>query len=302
LNFPPTLKRVVDLCSIKHSRLFGAHDIYTDNFNMYEQYTEQDTRKNLGYEVDFKTYMITPGETLVAYEKFSKIYTPIKTQFPLSGAIDNDNNVVDTGMDTALVSNETQQYPLSSYTPFWRWGLIAPNTITGEKILNYYSFWTYNQSTSANQVEGVINWNSPDTLLTPEISSYNEWEQDTGIVDNIIEHQIRQGISNFSLKSDQTYETILLFEVIGLDTHYFDWTGPCIEFTDGENAIVRFVDQNQDEISVINEDGYLVWDPDGPTRHKFTHEGDSITLWYSQTAYTVTFTGFGLIINDKATN
>ena len=301
LNYPPTLKRLVDLCSIKHSRLFGAYDSTTDDFDMFTGYTDQENRKNLGYEVDFSTYMITPGETLVAYEKFSKIFTPIKTSYPLTGDVDDDGNVISTQMDESLVSSETQQYPLSSYTPLWRWGLIAPLTVTGDKILNYYSFWTYNESVTSSQVEGVINWDSPQTLLTPELSSYDDWKKDTGILDNMIEHQLRQGLSNFKLKSEQSYETTLLFEVIGLDTHYFDWTGPCIEFVPGENAIVRFVDHDNDEVQVINEDGFLVWDPNGPGRHKFTANGETITLYYSQTAYTVTFTGFGLIVNEKAT-
>ena len=117
----------------------------------------------------------------------------------------------------------------------------------------------------------------------------------------MIEHQLRQGLNIFKLKAETSYQTTLLFEVIGLDTHYFDWTGPCIEFVPGEDAIVRFVDQGNDEVQVTNEDGYLVWDPNGSGRHKFTQEGESITLYYSQTAYTVTFTGFGLIINEKAT-
>lgn len=301
LNYPPTLKRLVDLCSIKHSRLFGAYDSTTDEFDMFSGYTDPENRKNLGYEVDFSTYMITPGETLVAYEKFSKIFTPIKTTYPLSGTIDADNNVINTGMDSNIVSSETEQYPLSSYTPHWRWGLIAPNTVTGEKILNYYSFWTYNESVTSTQVEGVINWDSPQTLLTPELSSYDDWKKDTGVLDNMIEHQLRQGLNIFKLKAETSYQTTLLFEVIGLDTHYFDWTGPCIEFVPGEDAIVRFVDQGNDEVQVTNEDGYLVWDPNGSGRHKFTQEGESITLYYSQTAYTVTFTGFGLIINEKAT-
>lgn len=133
------------------------------------------------------------------------------------------------------------------------------------------------------------------------MSSYDEWKKDTGYVDNMIEHQLRQGLSNFTIKPEQSHTTTLLFEVIGLDTHFFDWTGPCIEFVPGENAIVRFVDQGNDEIQVTNEDGRLVWDPNGTGRHVFTQEGESITLYYSQTAYTVTFTGFGLIVNDKAT-
>ena len=198
LNYPPTLKRVMDICSIKQSKLYGTFDYITNTFDMYTNYTNKDTRKNLGSEVDFKSYMISPGQTLVAYEKFSKKYTPITTSFPLSGQIDESDNIIDTGMDHSLVQNETEQYPLSAYSPTWGWRLVAPLTTTGIDILNYYSFYTYNETVTADQIEGVINWTDPHTTLTSETTSYDDWAKDTGILDNIMEHQLRVGLNLFN--------------------------------------------------------------------------------------------------------
>lgn len=198
LQYPPTFKRLMDMCSIKQTKLYGTFDYTTETFDMYTNYTNKDTRENLGEVLNFSDHMLTPGETIVAYEKFSKIYTPITITPPMSGVIDNNDNIVETGLDTNLVSSDTQQYPLSSYTSTWGWRLVAPLTISGKEILNYYRFYTYNSSTTANQVEGVIHWNNPDTTLTPETSTYESWSEDTGVLDNILEHQLRTGLGLFA--------------------------------------------------------------------------------------------------------
>lgn len=197
LNYPPTLKRLMDMCSIKQSKLYGTFDYITETFDMYTDYTNKDTRENLGTVVDFSTYMITPGETIVAYEKFSKKFTPITTSYPLSGEIDENDNIINTGIDSSLVDSVTSEYPLSAFNPTWGWRLIAPLTTTGSKILNYYNFHTYNTTTTGEQIEGTINWQDSQTQLTPELSAYSSWVEDTGILDNMIEHQLRHGLSMF---------------------------------------------------------------------------------------------------------
>jgi len=47
-------------------------------------------------------------------------------------------------------------------------------------------------------VQGVIDWNNNQTFLTPNLSSYQDWIADEGIVDNIFEHQLRTGLNLFS--------------------------------------------------------------------------------------------------------
>ena len=197
-NYPPSIKRLVDILSIKHKRLFGEFDGLTNTFDMYTDYTEQDIRENLGPRVDFDTHILTPGEVLVAYEKFSKIFTPISITYPTSGTIDQHDNIINVGMDRDLVSSETQSYPLSSYSPFWNWNLVAPNTVFGKTIVNYYDFYKYNDSSTIPQVEGVIKWSDSQTTLSPTLSTYDEWSKDTGLVDNILEHQLRTGLSMFN--------------------------------------------------------------------------------------------------------
>lgn len=197
LNYPPSIKRLVDICSVKHSKIYGTLDMTTNIFDMYTDYTNKDTRENLGYVLDFTNYMVTPGETIVAYEKFSKKFTPILTTFPISGNIDDNDNIINTGMDTTLVDSTTEQYPLSAYSPTWGWRLVAPMNASGQEILNYYSFYSYNNTINNKQVEGVIDWSSDQTTLTQSQSGYEDWSKDTGILDNIFEHQLRTGLSLF---------------------------------------------------------------------------------------------------------
>ena len=199
LNYPPTLKRVMDLCSIKHSRLFGAFDYSTNNFDMYTDYTMQDTRENLGRELDINSTVLLPGEKIVAYERFSKIYTPITITTPTSGSLDEYNNIVNIGEDTTLVSEENRGWPLSAYSVYWQWNLVAPPSVSGVDITDYYAFYSYNKTTTAAQVEGVIDWENPQTTLLPSMSSYNNWSKDFGILDNVIEHQLRVGLDLFGV-------------------------------------------------------------------------------------------------------
>ena len=197
-NYPPSFKRLIDILSIKHKRLYGEFDQQTDNFDRYIEYTTQDIRENLGPVLDFKTHILTPGEKIVAFEKFSKIFSPLDVTYPLSGEVDNHGNIINSGIDLSLVGSETDTYPLSAYSTYWKWNLITPVTIAGEDILNYYEFYSYNETKAPPQVEGVIKWDDPQTTLSPTASSYNTWADDTGIVDNIIEHQLRTGLNLFT--------------------------------------------------------------------------------------------------------
>lgn len=198
LNYPPTLKRILDLCSIKHCRLFGTFDYATEHYDMYTGYTDPDNRENLGRELDIHTAILLPGEKIVAYERFSKNYTTITVTTPTTGNFDEYGNMVNVGEDTTLVNESNKGYPLSAYNVFWQWELIAPTTVKGIDIIDYYAFYSRNETTNAKQVEGVIDWENDQTLLSPELSAYNAWEQTYGILDNLIEHQLRTGLNLFT--------------------------------------------------------------------------------------------------------
>lgn len=210
LSYPPSFLRLMDLCSVKHKRLYGEFDKLTETFDMYTNYTRPLTRENLGYQLDFYEHLITPGEDIVAYEKFSKTFKRITTSTATSGTFDENGNKIGISIDTDLSPTSVTQYPLSSYSPFWGWGLVAPDTVTGVDITNYYDFWTYNPKYTEPQQEGVINWSDDSTTLSQTQTSYIEWSRDMGVMDNILEHQLRTGLGLFQSEANVESSTNIL--------------------------------------------------------------------------------------------
>lgn len=195
IDAPPSLQRLIDMLSIPHKKLYGRFDTLTDQFDQYEDYTNPD-RENLGDVINFDDYTLTIGEYIVAFELFSKQYTKIEVKYPTTGTVDSHGNIVNVTPDSTIVSSNT--YPISAYTPYWQWDLVAPLTVTGTEIKNYYRFYKYNPTTTPQQVEGIINWSDKQTLLTPDDETYDTWSKDNGIVHNIIEHQLRSGLNMFN--------------------------------------------------------------------------------------------------------
>lgn len=191
INFPPSLKRLIDLLSIKHKRLYGELDNQTDNFDQFTDYTNT-LRENLGDEIDINTHVLTVGDTIVAYEKFSKVYSKISVSEPLSGNIDTYGNIVDAGTDTNALTGA--KFNFKNYNYFWNWGLTAPSTVTGGEIVNYYNFYMYNPTVTPPQVEGVVNFNDPQNNIDQTDTAYSSWVDGNQIADNIIEHQLRVGL------------------------------------------------------------------------------------------------------------
>ena len=288
LNYPPTMKRMMDICSIKHKRLYGEFDYTTETFDMYTDYTNKDTRENLGREIEFDTHILTPGDKIVAFEKFSKIYTPITLSYPTSGTLDYHGNRVNIGLDLSLVLNETETYPISSYSPFWEWGLIAPDTATNSDIQNYYSFFTFNNSVTNNQVEGVINWEDEQTTLIPTLSTYNEWSAEDNQLDNMLEHQLRVGLNMFLQPTLQDDENTLYYAE-PTRTKIVTWNS-----TIGSTALVT-LEGAPDAFIVYNDSGRLVWDYQGPTKHIFTYASETILRVIGEYIYAITFDGYSSI-------
>ena len=199
LAYPPSLKRLLDLMSIKHKRLIGETVPVDDVFDMYDDITNANTRVNLGEEIDAVSYMLTPGTPIIAYESFSRNFSKIAVGPALIGEFNTAGHIINTKEDPAY--SPSLQYPLSEYSQFWRWPLVVPkgqdNAITGIDVLKYYRFFTYNASTSANTVENIINWDDDQTTLTNTLSTMSEWTDDNGIADNILEHQLRVGLDLF---------------------------------------------------------------------------------------------------------
>ena len=137
LKYPETIKRMINLLSIKNSKLFGSENKFSENFNPRGRSSKDEFGKNLGDQIDTKTYTLTAGIPVVFYEKFSKEYSILNTYQPLSAV-------------------GSEFYQLSGYSDEWGWGLVLPTTFTIDDIEKFYEFYEYVPGFSGEIVGNTI--------------------------------------------------------------------------------------------------------------------------------------------------
>ena len=92
--------------------------------------------------------------------------------------------------------NTLSSYPLSGYTPYWGWGLTTG--VSGTDIEKTVKFYEYKEGFTNIQVEGTIDWNNPHTTLNESLSDINSWTEDNGIVEQLIDIELRKGLQLFT--------------------------------------------------------------------------------------------------------
>lgn len=184
-NFPSRLKRLIDLLSIKHSKLFGgANNFELDFYNYGNSSINQG--KNLGNKIDTLNYTISAGTSIVALEKFSNTFRLLDTYQPLSAI---------TVQQTLSAHPSMLTYPLSTYSADWRWYLVLNDSFTPADINKYYSFFEYVPTASPTIHDSVINFTDVNNTIPPTLSSYAAWTEDNGIIDTIISNQLYSGLA-----------------------------------------------------------------------------------------------------------
>jgi hypothetical protein len=184
-NYPAKLKRYVDIFSINHSRLWGAKNQWNLNFD--NKFGADSTKYgiNFGEKLDFYTTVLTAADGyIIAYEKFSSTFKLCNTYI--------------TTISTTLLNPSLSTYSLSSYNDTWGWNLVLGNTISGGEILKYYDFYRYNNIIDGTVLDNVINFNDTLNTLNYTNSSYNEWVNDSGIIDNILSNILYTSINLLS--------------------------------------------------------------------------------------------------------
>ena len=178
VSYPPQLRRIVDLLSIKRSKLMGTQSKYNKNLNLNIRFSQLDTT-NIGAVIDINTGTFSLSEQIIAFEQFSQTYKIVKLP-ALSGY------------------TLSSTFYLSAYSPFWNLGLVLQDSVTGADIGNYYKFYRYQDSSSPPFVNSVINWKDPLTTLSPYSSSYADWVSNDGIMDTILNYEITKGLRLFT--------------------------------------------------------------------------------------------------------
>jgi len=176
INYPSKLSRVMNLLSIKHSKLFGSPNLFNRNFSRY------DIEKNLGPEIDVLKGTFIPGEPIIAFEKFSEKYKLIYT------------TLVPTTDSITCV--EGVPYPLSGVNYKWGWGLITQNNSdVGVAIGQFYKFYKYLPYMPQTSTGSIIDFNNELTTLTNTQSSYNTWTAYGGSMDVILSRALHEGLN-----------------------------------------------------------------------------------------------------------
>jgi len=185
--YPPQLRRIIDMLSIKHKHLYGDLNTYNRNFDY--KFTLPASAKfgvNLGAEILPLTGNITSGKPIVAYEKFAEKFTVV-----------NDKCINNYTLSSIL--------PLSTFTYDWGWNLVAPPSVSGIQIGVYYKFYEFIPEGEGSVYNNVINWLDPKTTLDYHLSSFDTWSEDNGIAQTILSYELTKGLLLFTSAANITY-------------------------------------------------------------------------------------------------
>jgi hypothetical protein len=185
--FPPQLKRLINILSIKQKYLWGEKNTFTENFNRKGFYPPiEEYGLNLGRELSVTSDFIECGVPVVAFETFSEIYKFV-----------NFSKIPDAEFGTLL--------PLSTYKYDWGWGLVVPKSLKGVEIKEYYKFYEFVPQFENTFYNNIINWNDPKTTLSPYNSSYSNWSNDNGIVQTLLSYELTKGLRLFTSAANIVY-------------------------------------------------------------------------------------------------
>lgn len=195
---PAELSRIIDLISIKQSKLWGAINEYNENFDKKGYVSNDLYGINLGNALNSQTTILTAGSAagyIVAYEKFSGKYLRINTDL-LSSA------------NVQFINAAKQTYALSAYNDFWGWGLVLPDAFDATIFNHYYDFYEYDATAAGNIVNSIINWSDDLNTITRSQSSYASWAAKNGTMEKLLQQSLLQGLTVFSNITGQSAASV----------------------------------------------------------------------------------------------
>ena len=173
LSFPVSLKRLIDLVSINHQKLWGTRCRCKKNFeprsNGCTICGHSHCLNRSVAPINTNTYFITGGQDVVIRPVFGP----------------HNYDILTTSTTILSSGSSVNVYPIS-----------AASSISWLASSNYnkYYFYTYIPIYCDVQVEGVINWDDRFTTLSENNSSIETWYNENGIVDVILNHDLHEGL------------------------------------------------------------------------------------------------------------
>ena len=190
-TYPGSIQRLVDILSIRYSKLFGSRDYtglefnkdgYANNFNHGRNIGSQPLQSTNINDPASIPYTVQVGTRLVAKELYNGTFTLIEPM-----AIDGDA----TNPNYSNTHGGVIAYPLSAYSEDWNWGLSHPED---ESVFVYYDFYEYvPDGQPTTQMEGIINWGD-DNITIDENTTFSDWSKSGGVVESLFDKKIRIGI------------------------------------------------------------------------------------------------------------
>jgi len=173
LSYPVSLRRLMDIVSISHQRLWGTRckcrRNFEENKSLCTECNHSHCLNRSTTRMDTSIDTITGGEEVVIRPIFgSRNYDLLISP-----------STITSGVSTLSV------YPIDA-APSLSW-------LSSADYGNYY-FYRYIPTDCDVQVEGVINWDDDYTTLMESDSSLSAWYDRNELVDTILNYDLHQGL------------------------------------------------------------------------------------------------------------
>ena len=221
-EFPPELRRLMDIGSVNQQNLWGSRCYCKQNINNeYVTYSADisgiPTKIPINYKCDVcdhyhpgnrgelfdpHTYMVTANVPFIVEDrtktnnKYQLITPPASCGFIV---IDPEKSIVgDFCVSTTTNFDCLTTYPLSSYyhillPKVFDYGILATFE-EFEEAQKYFCFYEYIPVGCNQQVTGIINWDDSYTTISENISSIEDWYGDGQIFERMINYVLYKGL------------------------------------------------------------------------------------------------------------
>jgi len=170
-SYPAKLKQLMNMLSVPHNRLWGSvcscQDLFVGDDAYSSSYVCESCGRsqinNKGEQLDTQTLILNTNTPIVVYDREEDNFF---LHYPAS-------------------YNGANSYPVTNLEAA---GFKTP-------IYVHYDFYKYVKSSMPTFINGVIDWDNPNTTLTPNISSYNDWIQTEGVIDTILNFYLYSGLN-----------------------------------------------------------------------------------------------------------
>jgi hypothetical protein len=160
VKYPFDIERLMDLTSINKSRLWGCRSLDQENFNR----TSEEGVLNRGELISSSSYLVSAGIPIILKSKSLNQYRYIPTGLLHGLSTYSLNDLVST---------------------------IGLNPATWD---DYYEFYNFTPGSDKKQLEGIIDWNNPQTTLVENLSSVEFWEDTEGAIESMFSYYLYKGL------------------------------------------------------------------------------------------------------------